>query len=31
VIDMPDRPYVHVRLRPIKLLLGHDSVSSDRG
>src|SRR6185369_16829365 len=23
VIDMPDRPDVHVRLRPIKLLLGH--------
>src|SRR5262245_49853597 len=31
VINVPDRPDVHVRLRPIKLLLGHDSVSSDRG
>src|SRR5262249_12972401 len=31
VIYVPDRPNVHVRLRPIKLLLGHDAVSSGRG
>src|SRR5262249_42900240 len=26
VIDVPDRPYVHVRLRPIELRLGHAGI-----
>ena len=31
VIDVPNRPHVHVRLRPIKLLLGHGSSLSCEG
>jgi hypothetical protein len=27
VINVPNRPNVHVRLRPIKLLLGHPGAS----
>ena len=33
VVDVPDRPHVHVRLRPLKLLLAHRSsilLASDR-
>jgi hypothetical protein len=26
VIDMPNRPHVHVRLRPVKFLLRHFPV-----
>jgi hypothetical protein len=28
VIDVPDRPHVHVRLRPVKLFLRHKSPDS---
>jgi hypothetical protein len=27
VIHVPDRPHVHVRLRPLELCLGHWSLS----
>src|SRR5579884_1257893 len=27
VVDVPNRPHVHVRLRPLKSLLGHEEVS----
>ena len=27
VIDVPNRPYVYMRLRPVKLFLAHDSLS----
>jgi hypothetical protein len=30
VIDVPDRPHVHVRLRPIKFALGHFCLQSDQ-
>jgi hypothetical protein len=28
VVDVPDRPYVHVRLRPIEFRLGHPWLAS---
>jgi hypothetical protein len=29
MIHVPDRPHVHVRLRPLKFRLGHHSLSSE--
>src|SRR5690606_18708613 len=31
MIHMPDRPHIHVRLRPLKLRLRHGSPGLDRG